>query len=1024
MPIKLINIDKESKKNHKLKQFNPNDSPEDHVCAYSSLNQELSRICMAIDVSASQADCNSYGKGGRSLLSMFQHTQMSKMDTIDIYPFGDNNVMPHFESFSKFNATYYGMSAFNYSTYTKSLNNLLRNTSSYNKLIILGDGNFCGPYSSIQNETKIFLDNLKLCNLNSLQEIIILFSPHTTDSIIRSLKSSILEILSGKTDAVKFKCILLQNDTPDSITNIIMDTSSSVQIPVDHILVDDIFTFNKYLTDSSIIKVLSKTYPHLIQKLFKYIQSIIIEKPSLLNESGNVYSRLHNVLKSILGNEYKDWIGLRKMKATGKELEILTEFINSSFSKESECSQLIKELDKYCIGFLRIPDVSISKKELLKIIKDNSCMTLMKFVESILPNITFIKRKRGEPITNQGMIVIRPMKHNDPPEYRMLIRKALQTFLFQFGNYVIQGLRTYILGIIIMLAETTIPKVIYKMIYNAVFNDRDYTFKMLGLNIKMGYEDELDIQDSLWTPDIMKLISNCIISFPDKMFDQIGKPGLSYSGLGLGLEPEPEPVSEYSNSVGFLREQHIHNSIKGLIDQMTTFNRLHNIIGTYRSIKPHITRVIKIYEDKLSIKVGDMLSVNPWKHETQPNLPAIVIVREILSDPTKPLPLFLSEYLDKKFNTADTYRLHPNNIQLICKQPSQYLITLINNHLIDLQCRGEKGLLGTNMLKIALRTGLRLKNDNIILKMIKENHPPDKLGFTERNTRIDIPADIVLQIIKPHIKANDHLIRILKSGDKITKKNTIEASHIDMLSNNIPQIKIYSFTHSKNKIVIIPKEVNMILKTFSDRLISPKLTGSTGSNMRTCACCWEISHFKTMYHFKRCQHSICSDCRKHYVHNTKYTHGSIVNKELHSCSVCQVVDCDDEQILAVYEKYGGSIPGKIALRYCYRCPKLFEYELTCGGDNSYIPDTCIDCRVVDDTSVECPYCGILVSKTEGCDHMECICGGHWCWGCRWKFTDGIIPLLGGINWICAKDCSEENEIRYIDDPDFEEYDSW
>ena len=136
MPIKLINIDKKSKKNNKSIHSDPNDSPEDNICAYSSLNQESSRTCIAIDVSASQVDFNNSGKAGRSLLSMFQHTQKSKMDTIDIYPFGDNNVMPHFESFSKFNATYYAMSTFRYSTYTKSLNNLLRNISSYNKLII------------------------------------------------------------------------------------------------------------------------------------------------------------------------------------------------------------------------------------------------------------------------------------------------------------------------------------------------------------------------------------------------------------------------------------------------------------------------------------------------------------------------------------------------------------------------------------------------------------------------------------------------------------------------------------------------------------------------------------------------------------------------------------------------------------------------------------------------------------------------------------------------------------------------
>ena len=29
----------------------------------------------------------------------------------------------------------------------------------------------------------------------------------------------------------------------------------------------------------------------------------------------------------------------------------------------------------------------------------------------------------------------------------------------------------------------------------------------------------------------------------------------------------------------------------------------------------------------------------------------------------------------------------------------------------------------------------------------------------------------------------------------------------------------------------------------------------------------------------------------------------------------------------------------------------------------------------------CPHCGQLVQKQFGCDHITCICGGHFCWVC-------------------------------------------
>lgn len=33
---------------------------------------------------------------------------------------------------------------------------------------------------------------------------------------------------------------------------------------------------------------------------------------------------------------------------------------------------------------------------------------------------------------------------------------------------------------------------------------------------------------------------------------------------------------------------------------------------------------------------------------------------------------------------------------------------------------------------------------------------------------------------------------------------------------------------------------------------------------------------------------------------------------------------------------------------------------------------------------ECPGCEVGVQKTYGCDHMECLCGTHWCWACGEK----------------------------------------
>jgi ATP-dependent RNA helicase DHX8/PRP22 len=35
---------------------------------------------------------------------------------------------------------------------------------------------------------------------------------------------------------------------------------------------------------------------------------------------------------------------------------------------------------------------------------------------------------------------------------------------------------------------------------------------------------------------------------------------------------------------------------------------------------------------------------------------------------------------------------------------------------------------------------------------------------------------------------------------------------------------------------------------------------------------------------------------------------------------------------------------------------------------------------------KCPQCLNGVQKTEGCNHMRCRCGSHFCWICGEKFS--------------------------------------
>ena len=64
-----------------------------------------------------------------------------------------------------------------------------------------------------------------------------------------------------------------------------------------------------------------------------------------------------------------------------------------------------------------------------------------------------------------------------------------------------------------------------------------------------------------------------------------------------------------------------------------------------------------------------------------------------------------------------------------------------------------------------------------------------------------------------------------------------------------------------------------------------------------------------------------------------------------------------------------------------------------------------------------PQCGQGVEKNEGCDHITCLCGAHWCWGCQRPFSEDIIDLLEGIHWECQDPCDDESEKKYLDNPE-------
>jgi hypothetical protein len=78
----------------------------------------------------------------------------------------------------------------------------------------------------------------------------------------------------------------------------------------------------------------------------------------------------------------------------------------------------------------------------------------------------------------------------------------------------------------------------------------------------------------------------------------------------------------------------------------------------------------------------------------------------------------------------------------------------------------------------------------------------------------------------------------------------------------------------------------------------------------------------------------------------------------------------------------------------YRMPPALR-ELKCTSCNFILCKTCrrwhANTQVCDADppgTKRCPFCNLPVVKTQGCNHITCPCGKHWCYVCRAGYNTG------------------------------------
>lgn len=143
-----------------------------------------------------------------------------------------------------------------------------------------------------------------------------------------------------------------------------------------------------------------------------------------------------------------------------------------------------------------------------------------------------------------------------------------------------------------------------------------------------------------------------------------------------------------------------------------------------------------------------------------------------------------------------------------------------------------------------------------------------------------------------------------------------------------------------------------------------------------------------------CSAVACKDCQRKWYNSNQP--GKIWNSQRIKCPFCKkapgfdFINQYNDKITSV-KMLEGDEDEHMYYAWCKRCQKIAEYcPKQCAQQEIPNPErfACADCKKTG--ARPCPRCGHGIIKIDGCNHIRCVCGGHWCYQCGKEFSENTI----------------------------------
>jgi arsenate reductase-like glutaredoxin family protein len=880
------------------------------------------------------------------------------------------------------------------STYTDEIRNLFafwRKMKIYPEfLVFIGDGVF-----NDTNFMKHITDHADV--FTKLINFVLAFPCTVSEEIQQTLLTELTQVICNTHLATNVYIKCFNYDCPSTALLDLINSANltgnaqELILPEGYTCVGTLFGFITGMTAYELATEIKLITEHqtLIEDLLKFMQNVITSMPQVLL-ANKVYIILHKLLHILCKEVYSEWIQTHQRSLDNKSSQYiaLSGLIIQSFKDRTMIISMYNQIKDLIIGFAQFNGINQpTSDELLAMLRskgigiEEMLKKLFKLVSVVPISETNAREYTLEHIMDHPELCGMPVLSSNatPDECRLALRLCfLQIDVLPLSEHI-----GWILSMILLTSNYILHEEIINMVRKSFLGDDAYTRRMIGIS----YDNKHEWVDVLCSMKLSISLSRVLKQFCRQMFS-------------------PESLVQLAPII---------KNIYALAMGHIVVNAIRNIIKSNLEAKKNIEHTVPIDEEKPDNKfnIGDIILIR-FTGDPAPNLPGCVVVIAVTEGGT-----VILEFLDKERNGKDIHTIR--NIFVLPPR---------------------------NYVKLYTRAPLALQNElnKRLIQMVSDMGPFYGAPYDDTiyNKNLDIVKAILYtkgtRIVTTTYSAqipNANIIKILGLGGMPADILSIIYNNANLNKEQLisivrflttPQIKqdddaIHSFICKDGEFIISPELCETIRSTFNKILQS--ITSDFTTTLRTlgnvwCSLCLSDNHYTNSARYGCGEHHwACLDCMSSFIEQGVLPHGTLKFIES-SCYTCP--DCKgsissnpniDPRVNDLMKLYPGGLPERTRFRPCKECDIIFAQDLACGGDDTRLNTLCEVCipPVPNGIIMACPGCSTPIIDHDGCEHITCPnpgCNTHYCFGCKYIFTEEQIKSLDVVWWECFGNCNDAN----------------